>query len=96
MDIPKCRATNLKSSSGRKIVNQIEIVLPGVGRYFSSYGVNIAFIPEDPGSGPLVFLDPGWTYSTTTGKYRNRFLGVNGREVQRRLDRGEYAVAELN
>lgn len=37
-----------------------------------------------------------WDYSNTTGKYRNRFLGETKRDTQRKIDSGEYELANLN
>ncbi len=37
-----------------------------------------------------------WDYSTTTGKYRNQFLGETKQETERRIASGEYKLADLN
>lgn len=37
-----------------------------------------------------------WDYSTTTGKYRNQFLGETKKETQAKIDSGEYTLANLN
>lgn len=37
-----------------------------------------------------------WDYSTTTGKYRNMFLGENIDETRKKIKSGEYKLANLN
>lgn len=37
-----------------------------------------------------------WDYSTTTGKYRNQFLGEDINETQKKIKSGEYKLADLN
>jgi|TARA_R100000479_G_scaffold54981_1_gene26072 hypothetical protein len=44
-----------------------------------------------------VFLDKNyWDYSTTTGKYRNAFLGENIAETRKKIKSGEYILVDLN
>ena len=37
-----------------------------------------------------------WDYSTTTGKYRNMFLGEDKPETLRKIKSGEYKLTNLN
>ena len=37
-----------------------------------------------------------WDYSTTTGRYRNIFLGETKKETQKKIDSGEYVLTNLN
>ncbi len=37
-----------------------------------------------------------WNYSTTTGKYRNQFLGEGIEETRKKIASGEYKLANLN
>jgi hypothetical protein len=37
-----------------------------------------------------------WDYSTTTGKYRDQFLGETKKETQAKIDSGEYILTDLN
>jgi ABC-type Fe3+ transport system substrate-binding protein len=37
-----------------------------------------------------------WDYSTTTGKYRNRFLGESKADTERKIKSGEYELVDLN
>ena len=48
-------------------------------------------------SRPLIILDcDHWDYSTTTGKYRNIFLGENKRLTEKKIDFSIYSLADLN
>ena len=37
-----------------------------------------------------------WDYSTTTGKYRNIFLGESKKETQLKINNGVYKLDNLN
>lgn len=37
-----------------------------------------------------------WDYSTTTGKYRNIFLGEEIEETRKKIASGQYKLADLN
>ena len=98
MTIPKIDARNMVSAYGRPVANQIITYVAGSGTMFTSYGLNVAFRPEQwdgPGS-PKLYLDPGWQSTATSNKYRCRFLNENGAETKKKLKTGEYALAELN
>ena len=44
-----------------------------------------------------VYLDKNsWCCSTTTGKYRNQFLGENITETRKKIKNGKYRLADLN
>jgi glucosamine 6-phosphate synthetase-like amidotransferase/phosphosugar isomerase protein len=61
-------------------------------RIFQSYDSIIA-IKE----GGMVVLDKKtWDYSKTTGKYRNKFLNENKLTTERKIETGEYYLADLN
>ncbi|KKN75879.1 hypothetical protein LCGC14_0375870 [marine sediment metagenome] len=46
---------------------------------------------------PKIYLDREmWDYSTTTGRYRNQFLGETKAETQKKIDSGEYILTDLN
>ena len=73
------------------VVNQFIIEDDGV-EYFQSY--NSIIVKDESGK---ITLDVNtWDYSTTTGKYRNRFLGEKKAETQKKIDSGEYKLADLN
>jgi len=61
---------------------------------FQSYNNIIATIV-----GGIVILDPMfWDYSATTLKYLKQFLGItiSKKEIQAKIDSGEYQTANLN
>lgn len=98
------KVENMTSSRCNKVANQFIITHEGQvwidncsfcgGKYFQSYNSMIAFRPA---SGSSVYLDRDkWDYSTTTGKYRNIFLGESKAETQKKIDSGEYILTDLN
>ena len=96
MNLPKVE--NMQSSRGNDIPNQF--LIKGVkhegqiGCVFQSYSTIIAFRPA---SGASVVLDTdSWDYSTTTGKYRNIFLGEDKRATEKKIKSGEYILTDLN
>ena len=81
------------NSSGRPVANQFELYDDLGNRFFQSYNSMIAKI-SNVGK---VFLDKNyWDYSTTTGKYRNAFLGENIAETRKKIKSGEYLLVDLN
>ena len=81
--------SNLRGNSGGKIPNQFEIrgndwVL------FQSYNSPIAMF-----KGGLVYIFEDYAYSTTTGKYRNIFLGETKKETENKLKSGEYIAVDF-
>ena len=86
------RVSNMISSRGNQVPNQFEIYTRK-GRYFQSYQTTIAFVNKKG----QVFLDTeAWTYSETTGRYRNIFLGEKIAETRARIKSGEYKLKNLN
>lgn len=85
------KVRQMEGHAGGGVVNQFEITTKH-GTYFQSYQTVIAF----RGCGH-VFLDKdSWNYSTTTGKYRNLFLGEDRKATERKIKSGEYILAKLN
>ena len=82
------------SSKGNKIANQFILTDNDGVEYFQSYNSIIAFIDNNG----KTFLDEYyWDYSTTTGKYRNMFLGNWGiDEAREKIKSGEYKLKNLN
>lgn len=78
--------------SGRPVANQFEIHT-GNGVYFQSYDSIIVFKSND---GRVTLDKYYWNYSRTTAKYRNEFLNEGTQETQRRINAGEYTLADLN
>ena len=92
IDSKNIKVLNMISSKGNKIPNQFVIVTPE-GDYFQSYNSVIAFINNEG----RVFLDKNkWDYSTTTGKYRNIFLGENKKLTEKRINNNNYVLIDLN
>lgn len=78
------------------VKNQFIITLTtkkGTKRIFQSYNTVIAVIDKKR----QVWLDSSsWDCSTTTGKYRNQFLGENIAETRKKIKSGEYKLTNLN
>ena len=92
IDSKNIKVLNMTSPKGNKIPNQFVIVTPE-GDYFQSYNSVIAFINNEG----RVFLDENkWDYSTTTGKYRNIFLGENKKLTEKRINNNNYVLIDLN
>ena len=91
--IQKIKVSNMQSSRGREVPNQF-IIETDEGTYFQSYDSIIIFNPKDEDK---IYLDERyWDYSTTTGKYRNLFLGENKKETEGRIKSGYYILTNLN
>jgi hypothetical protein len=58
-----------------------------------SYGVPIARRTKD---GRVQLNKDKYKYSTTTANHRNKFLGHNSAEMERRIKRGEYDVVNFD
>lgn len=95
----------ISNSTGREIPNQfiIETEIDANSgnsiQYFQSYKTIIAkrdkFRPDEKQR--QVWLDANsWNYSTTTGKYRNIFLGETKKETEKKIKSGEYKLINLN
>ena len=85
------KVRNMKSNSGRSVANQFEIETDDA-TYLQSYDSIIAKRMIG-----VVYLDEYyWDYSTTTGRYRNMFLGETKKETQAKIDSGEYILTNLN
>ena len=85
------KVENMRSTNGNKVANQF-IIRECSSVYFQSYNSIIAV--NDYGN---ITLDENkWDYSVTTGKYRNQFLGESKKETQKKIDSGEYILADLN
>lgn len=91
---PYAKITPFESSRSNKPVANQWVITTDAGQFFQSYRSIIAFIPND---GRKTVLDSYyWNYSTTTGKYRNEFLGEDKATTQRKIESGEYTLADLN
>ncbi len=89
----KTKVSNLTSARGnREVPNQFIIDTPA-GQYFQSYRSIIAYKPN---AGKIFLDEVYWNYSTTTGKYRNQFLGEDKATTEKKIKSGEYILANLN
>jgi hypothetical protein len=85
------KVRNMESANGREVPNQF-VIDTDDGIYYQSYNSIIA-----KRQGGKVYLDADkWDYSRTTSKYRNIFLRESTKETQRKIDSGEYTLADLN
>ena len=93
----KIKVRNMQSSNGNAIPNQFIIdTVNGKIRQtvFQSYQSVIAVKCFHTG---ITALDKNtWDYSVTTGKYRNQFLGESIAETRKKIESGEYKLADLN
>jgi len=86
------KVENMVSNKGNKIANQFTI-RDEAGITFQSYNSIIAHVDT---SGNVTLDVSYWDYSTTTGKYRNLFLGETRKETQKKIESGEYKLVNLN
>lgn len=98
------KVRNMTSSSGRQVANQFIITDKGRGalgnflerEVFQSYDSIIAVRTVWSDRIQIELDLHKWDYSHTTGKYRNQFLGESKRETQKKINSGEYQLADLN
>ena len=99
---------NMTNSNGNKVANQFIITddfgftnaegqkKTGIKTVFQSYESVIIEVLT-MGWDTRTSLDRDkWDYSTTTGKYRNIFLGETKKETEKKIKSGEYILADLN
>jgi len=85
------KVENMTSARGNTVPNQF-IITDNGDEYFQSYKSIIAKKSESK-----IYLDEYyWDYSTTTGKYRNEFLGEGITETRKKIASGEYVLTNLN
>ncbi len=81
------------NSGGRKVPNQF-VISTDEGEYFQSYDSIIVFRSND---GSTYLDEKTWDYSTTTGKYRNEYLGDDGIvDTRKKIKDGTYKLVNLN
>lgn len=83
---------NMIGRSGNSVPNQF-IIHTKDGDYFQSYNKIIVFAPY---KGKIQLDENVWDYSKTTGKYRNKFLGINKRDILRFIKNGTFELVNLN
>jgi hypothetical protein len=85
------KVQNMQSSNGNNIANQF-LLTDGNKEIFQSYDTIIA-INE---GGKITLDEKMWDCSTTTGKYRNQFLGEGIAKTRAKIKAGVYTLKELN
>ena len=90
MNLPKVE--NVIGHNGNAVRNQFYIYTEE-GRVFQSYSTIIGIRKHD---GTVVLDKNSWDVSSTTGKYRNQFLGEGIAETRKKIEAGVYQLANLN
>jgi|WetSurMetagenome_2_1015567.scaffolds.fasta_scaffold00711_34 hypothetical protein len=89
--IGKYKVKPLMTNNGTVAKEQYVIHADGK-EIFQSYDTIICIIENG-----AVTLDKNlWNYSTTTSKYRNKFLGETTKDTQKKINSGEYKLADIN
>lgn len=84
---------NMTGRTGRPVVNQFIIDTPEA-QFFQSYETVIAKRCNETGA---ITLDArAWDYGVTTGRYRNRFLGMDKAETEKLIKNGTITLTNLN
>ena len=86
------KVENMTSARGNKIANQFLVTDDKGDEYFQSYRSMIA----KKSQGKIYLDEYYWDYSTTTGKYRNDFLGDGIADTRKKIETGEYILTDLN
>ena len=85
------KVRNIINDNGNSVANQFEIETDDA-TYLQSYDSIIIKHAHNEGR----VYEYYWDYSTTTGRYRNMFLGENKGVTQMKIDSGEYILTNLN
>lgn len=77
----------------KQLIGNSFVIETNRNSYLQSYNVIVVRI----NSRGDVFLDKNyWRYSVTTSKHRNKFLGENTRETERKIRNNIYKLVNLN
>ena len=97
------KVKNMTGKNGRAVPNQFVITKADLQHritteWFQSYkSIIVMRITAHYRNSVVIKLDRDtWDYSTTTGKYRNQFLGETKKETQAKIDSGKYILTNLN
>lgn len=89
------KVRNMTGRSGQPVKNQF-IISDSDSIVFQSYNSIIAK-KQGFGDDEKIYLDSYyWDYSTTTGKYRNQFLGMNKAQTEQAIKNGDIILTNLN
>jgi len=81
---------NVTNYKGNTIPNQF--IIEGKDFIlFQSYDSPIAMKKDGK-----IYIFKNWDYSTTTGKYRNMFLGESKKQTLQKLKSGEYITVDIS
>jgi len=83
---------NMISNKNNTIPNQFIIHDKG-DKYFQSYSSMICKIDKN---GKISLDSQYWDYSRTTSKYRNMFLNMTTKEIQKGIKDNEIELTNLN
>ena len=73
------------------------IIENGKETFFQSYNSMIAKVIDNGFNPDTVYLDEKfWNYSKTTSKYRNIFLNMNTKEIEKHIKNGFITLTNLN
>lgn len=90
------KVRSMKSKkSGREVANQFILTGRFENKDFAIFQSYNSLIAIEVG-GQITLDKNDWDYSRTTNKYRNDFLGENTQETRKKIESGEYLLAELN
>jgi len=88
------KVKNMITFKGNVVPNQFEIEDKNF-IVFQSYDTIIARVSKK-GLCQVELDKKSWNFSRTTAKYRNKFLRQTTKETQARIDKGIYALVDLN
>jgi len=89
----KVRIENMLGASGKEVPNQFKLFTED-GTYFQSYSSVVAFRPV--GGGKIQLDREKHDYSRTTAKYRNQFLRMTTKEIEKAITAGDIELVDLN
>jgi hypothetical protein len=87
------KVRNMINERGVSVPNQIIFIDDNGNQFFQSYETVIAMIDKN---GNVSLDENKWDFSSTTGKYRNRFLNEDKKTTTRKINSGEYTLKNLN
>ena len=89
------KVQNITNNKGNAVKNQF-IIFESEFTIFQSYNSVIVKTCFEDGK-RVIYLDSCYySYSKTTVKYRNQFLGETTKEIDAKIKSGEYKLTNLN
>jgi len=93
--VMEAKVNSMTNDNGRAIPNQFILRTPSA-TYFQSYDSIIVKTTFEGSEGVVTLDEQFWDYSNTTGKYRNLFLGEKKKDTLKKIESGQYRLADLN